>query len=661
MTGNSSPFAAGDNQREGGLVMPRSSWLIPLLAGGLGSACALDVAPFPPSHLDGNIGLDLNLINGRSAGLVVLPDRGFYVNQLRFQVNQKKFPAPDVLDWVQSETEFSALDWSGTTRMNTTWSKTRDGTYQELRPYSNATWMADHPTFRLEFYDDAGQLVAGPITLGDDGFVIARQTGLVWVDGEPGQGDYGANSSPYAAMTIATGGAFTAQRDDVYSVQVSALGPMDGTAEVDITSARGDNKKGVAVVSGVPIALGSSGASITFTDGASPSTLMVGDRWIVRCTSGQTPSIGNATPGVRASFSAVAEIRFQFPESKTAPVFHLPASTHELRVFWSQKPDQPYSIPVTIAPEPPVDYGLKVHLTVSPPQNGAFYVPGETFNLAVDLFDGNGNRLHDPGALPTYRQFLMGASGGIQYYTFNTDPSAGFFTENRLDLMKLAVYGPTDRVQQNYTTQPTTAFFVDDVNVPDMTKVVNAGLAPGSMAWDIPVANNVDVALPADAQPGSYIALAKVARSWYGQVIYREEHVVLQVGTDQPTDFDPDVGNCAVCHTGEARLDRLRHAISTEEPHFCMACHVRPNNTPIGVVVHRIHFFSAKYPVRKSGCSLCHLDPDSNTRVSIAFCGACHGDIHPGENMTFDPDPYVQCGQTCHKVLPDIHVVAKVR
>lgn len=87
---------------------------------------------------------------------------------------------------------------------------------------------------------------------------------------------------------------------------------------------------------------------------------------------------------------------------------------------------------------------------------------------------------------------------------------------------------------------------------------------------------------------------------------------------------------------------------------MCEPCHVPPHGT-VGVAVHTVHFFSTKYPARKSGCALCHIRAGSNTRASEALCGSCHGPIHPGEGLEFDRDPFAQCGQTCHRQLPSIH------
>jgi hypothetical protein len=300
-----------------------------------------------------------------------------------------------------------------------------------------------------------------------------------------------------------------------------------------------------------------------------------------------------------------------------------------------------------------------VQVTLSPPANGEYYEPGESFDMTADLFDGAGNRLHEPGELPTYRQYLFGASNGIQYYNLGTNPSAGFFTENRLNLMKLITFGPKHEIEQNYTADHDAAsFFGHEVNLPDVGKVVFAGFAPGSTAWDEPIANNMTVEIPEDAVPGTYVAAAKTARSYYGQRLYREEHVEYQVGSNEVTVFDDSVGNCQeTCHTSDARLDRLRHGIRDASQKFCQLCHAPPHAEVVGEMIHHVHFYSSKYPVRKSGCALCHLKAGSNSRASIAVCGDCHGEIHPGENMEFDSDRYARCGQTCHATMPEVHKV----
>lgn len=619
-------------------------------------ACALDVAPIPPPRLDGAVGLEIAVVNGEGSGLTLLPGHRLYVNHLRFQVHEKQFPAPDVLEWLQAESELAELDWSGTTRVRTEWSRGSDGTYQELRPYLHAAWMRDVPEFRLEFRDAGGAVTAGPIVLDTNGFVIARQTAIGWVSGEPAPGEYGENSGSYPELAVTSAGTFSGPGDDIYSIQVVTAGPADGTAVVDIASVRGDARTGVAVQSGVPIALGAAGygATITFTDGGTPPTeLVAGDRWIVRCAAGEAAAVGAAEPGTRATFSAVAEIRLQYPRAQLADVFELPATTTELLVTWSGRPDRPYVVPVAFAAADPArsGYGLGVSLRVSPPAAGGRYAPGETIEVAVDLADGAGLPLHAEGALPTYRAFIDGASNGILYYR-GTDPSGGFFTEDRLNLMRLTVFGPKHLVRETYTGGEPEGWYVHEVNLPDVASVIYAG------AWDTPLANMASFELPADAPPGTYVASAKVARSWFGQTIYLEEHVELQVGSLEPTEFAGGVGNCEVCHTVDARLARLRHGIASGSPKYCDSCHKPPRATA-GVIVHRVHFYSSIYPVRKSGCSLCHLTPESNTRSSVALCGSCHGEIHVGESIVLADDPYAECGETCHDPLPEVHAVPR--
>lgn len=628
------------------------------LMAGVVAGCALHSDHFEASRLEGTVGLDLEVTNGQAAALTLLePGREVHVNQLRFQVNQKHFPAPDVLDWIATQSEMAALDWTGATRVTTEWAEGLSGDHQELRPYLDAAWMQVPPSFTLELRDGADQPVGAPITLAAEDYVIVRQTAVVWVDGEPARGDYGANSSAYPDVGVASGGTFTGTGDDVYTVEVSAAGPLDGTARVDVRSARGDAAQGLPVVSGAPVALGGAGrgATITFTDlDAAPAVLATGDRWIVRCEGGETPAVGAATAGTRASFSAIAEIRMQFARGMVAPTFTIPDGTAKLVLYWSARPAQPYEIPVTFAPaEDGPGYGLEVELT----PDRRRYAAGETVALTIDLFDGDGKRLHEEGSLPTYRQYLAGESNGIQYYRLGQPPSAPYFLDNRLNQMRVAVFGPNQLIEQNWTDQPTTRFFVAHVDLPDVRTVVMAGVTPGSTAWDTPISNRVTFALPADAKPGTYMAVVKVARSFRGEVRYLLGEAEFQVGTDEPTAFVEPVGNCQLCHANDARLDRLRHGVRQASPRICQGCHTPTEYQALCVMLHRIHFHSPKYPVRRSGCALCHLEPGSNSRASVAVCGACHGAIHPGEDFVVDADPNAQCGQTCHDPLPPLHLV----
>ncbi len=617
--------------------------------------CAIDIEPRPPPPLEGAIGLDLAVIDGQAAPLQLLPGHRFYVNQVQVRAQQLAFPAPDVLDWLRAESQFAALDWTGVGQVASE-IEPAGGGWQELQPHLDAAWMREPASFQLEAHGAAG-LLAGPYALEAAGFVIGRQTALVWIDGEPAPGEYGGNSSDYPGLTITTGGTYGGS-GDVYSVEVVQGGTLDGTARVAVTSARSGGAPAVPLITGLPVQLGTSGAHITFDDGASPPTVLAaGDRWVVRCTGGSEPAIGEPVAGTRARFSALAETRLQYPRSEDAPVFELPEGTTELRLRWSALPERTWTIPVSFAAAGGPGYGLQAELALSPPAAGEVYAPGEEIEAVITLSDEHGMRLHPEGWLPTYRQFVAGDAAGIEYFRLGVAPSAGFFTEHRLNILRLTLFGPKQQVEQRYSEEAA-PFLLQEIDLPDTGAVVYAGLAPDSTAWDTPVPDRARFTLPADAPAGTYVASLKVSRAWGGQVLHREVHVDVQVGDPAPTGFTRAVGNCDVCHSVEARLERLRHGIDAESPRYCTACHGPPHGTA-GSMVHTVHFFSSAYPVRKSGCALCHLEPDSNTRASVVACGSCHGEIHPGEAMQLGDDPYARCGETCHDPLPEAHIVPR--
>ncbi|HTM22821.1 MAG TPA: cytochrome c3 family protein [Kofleriaceae bacterium] len=623
--------------------------LVALAAALLG--CAIDIAPRPPPPLEDAVGLDLAVTDGQAAALALQPGRRYYVNQVQVRAKQLGFPAPDALEWLQAHSQLARLDWAGIDQVGVD-IEASGGAWRELQPHLDAAWMGRPARFEVEARDAGGPL-AGPFVLDAADFVIGRQTAMVWIDGEPAPGDYGANAGDYTGLSVISGGAF-AGADEVYAIEVVTAGGADGSARVTVTSARGDLGAPEPVISGSPIALGDDGVTIRFTDSADPPTVLVaGDRWVVRCQDGV---VGPALAGTPARFSALAESRLQFPRADDAPVFELPEATTELRLTWDALPAQPWTIPVTFTDGSGPDYGLEPELALSAPADGAVYAPGESVEAVITLRDGDGQRLHPEGALPTYRQFVDGESAGIQYYRLGVAPGDYFFTEYRLNILRVALFGPKQLVRQRYGDEE--PFVVQEINLPDVASVVMAGQAPGSSAWDTPIPDRVSFTLPDDAPPGTYVVSLKVSRAFGGQVLHREVHTDIQVGDAEPTAFAPGVGNCGLCHAVDAKLERLRHGIDAESPRYCDACHGPPHGT-VGALIHTVHFFSSAYPVRKSGCALCHLEPDSNTRVSMIACGACHGEIHPGEPMAEGRDPYARCGETCHDPLPAVHIVPR--
>jgi hypothetical protein len=622
-----------------------SSLLIGLFSTG---SCKLDAQQLPHDNIRGSVGFDINIENSAPTPLVLVPGKSYYVDEIRLAATQFDFPKDTVIDWLGRFSDFSVLDWTGMIGVRTQCEEQEDGSYTATCMFRDANWMHGDPSFSLEFQDEQGTSILGPIMLTKKNFAISRLTSFWWADGATGKDDLGSNQSTYfGQIEIATAGTFTGPDDDIYIVEVATAGPLDGTATVDITSVRGDERLAVPVTSGQPIDLGAAGrgATITFTEVTADSELIAKDRWTVDCSAG-SQEVGAPQSAKRAGFSAMARILFSVAK-KDSEVFEVPWEAESLKITWSANPAKPYVAPIEFNFEPDPDFGFEVEVSLSPPADGAVYQPGESVEVSVNLFDGAGNQLHPDGQLPTYRQFLEGESNGIQYFHLSPIPCLAFFSECRLDLMEVAVAGPKHRVEQNYLEGPARTFFTTGHEFPEVWTTFVPDM------WDMPIANKFTFELPADAHPGTYVVLAKASRNYLGETSNRMKIAEFQVGTRLETQYRLRVGNCKVCHFESASLKRLRHGVA--DVNTCRICHLRDHGTACEHL-HTIHFFSPNFRIPRNDCSLCHLSHDSNSRASMAICSSCHGSIHPAELELEEHDPYAHCGTNCHKDTSTGHI-----
>jgi hypothetical protein len=630
-------------------ISARSLVLSGLLIGffSIGS-CKFDVETLPHHNIRGSVGFELHIDDGVAAPLVLVPGKSYYVDQIRLQVAQFGFPEDTVIDWLRRFTDFSVLDWDKMIGVRTEWEMAEDGSYTVTRMFRDAVWMSGNPVFSLEFLDEQGTSILGPINLSKANYAISRLTSMWWAVGAPGEGDLGSNlNSYYGQIDITTAGTFTGPEDDIYVVEVATAGPLDGTALVDIASVRGDERLGVPVTSGEPIDLGSAGrgATITFTEVTEDSELNAKDRWTIDCSAG-SQEVGAPQPAVKAEFSAMARIFFSVAR-KDGEVFEIPWESDSLKITWSANPGKPYIAPIEFNFEPELDFGFGIEVGLSPPADGSAYQPGESVELSVDLFDGAGAKLHPDGQLPTYRQFLDGESNGIQYFHLSPVPCHAFFSECRLDLMEVTIAGPKQHIEQNYLEGPAESFFKAGHEFPEVWTTFVPDM------WDMPIANKFSFDLPEDAKPGTYVALVKASRRYLGENSHSLKVVDFQVGTREETDYKQRIGNCKVCHFDSASLKRLRHG--TTDPNTCRICHLRDHGTACEHL-HTIHFFSPSFRIPRNDCSLCHLSHASNSQAREAICASCHGEIHPDELDLKEHDPYAHCGTNCHKDASTGHI-----
>src|SRR5262249_31135423 len=195
---------------------------------------------------------------------------------------------------------------------------------------------------------------------------------------------------------------------------------------------------------------------------------------------------------------------------------------------------------------------------VGAPANGSHYVPGEVASFRVTYRDGQGNRLHPPGSLPTYGQFLRGeVPSGLRYHDFSLSPTLYYALKHRESNMERALAGPTDRLRTprtvvgpeqlplplvNVATVAADGFSAVANEVPAVSVLLAGFFAPA--AWDTPVSDVLPFTIPADARPGTYVAAIKARREFGGEALNRSATATIQVGAAAPTSYAPRTGNC---------------------------------------------------------------------------------------------------------------------
>ncbi|MCY1047716.1 hypothetical protein OV208_40845 [Corallococcus sp. bb12-1] len=346
-----------------------------------------------------------------------------------------------------------------------------------------------------------------------------------------------------------------------------------------------------------------------------------------------------------------------------------------LRATWSQLPNRPFFFPVTyVLPEDrpstctddagqPVQCspGLDSRLTFAPPTEGSFYKPGEPVSIYVDLRDSAGNHLHSADLLPSAREIISNQSNGIMTFVPNV---IGTVMEND-SISNVAIAGPIQNFKvlgdpsdkPQFAARPFPFAFIDDATL--------TGLTPGLADFKWPTRQTFT--LPADAQPGTYVALVKFNRASMGERVAKLSPFFFQVGQDEATSYPGNVGNCQICHRGVNSLDNLRHGLSVDHIESCKVCHHYDTDT-VGrtqEMVHRIHMNSPRYPADRADCTVCHLTRKSTERPSLALCGSCHPSQHGDEyfQTAFKQrgavNKFGNCAQTCHggDQLPSSHIL----
>jgi hypothetical protein len=255
-------------------------------------------------------------------------------------------------------------------------------------------------------------------------------------------------------------------------------------------------------------------------------------------------------------------------------------------------------VPVHRDPPAAVGYGLQAQLVRETPYPArGYFLPGEQVTLRVTYADVDGHRLHAAGSLPSYGASLFGdpAALGLRYLTFTDDPVLYWAHKNTQSDMTFTVAGPLDRMRSVGSTPitiaeaflpqiPTATVAADGwsgaVQIFPPTYLVFPclfSLASGTPAPECfqPVTDAFTVTVPADAQPGTWLATVKARRVWEGEPVQAAASVKFQVGRVVPTGFTPRMSGCARCHVGQSSLAIVGHGfdVGNRERPECLSCH----------------------------------------------------------------------------------------
>jgi hypothetical protein len=346
-----------------------------------------------------------------------------------------------------------------------------------------------------------------------------------------------------------------------------------------------------------------------------------------------------------------------------------------IRVTWTQMPDDPFYFPVTYVSQQdlplscldsannPVQcgFGMDPNLRFVSPNADNVFQPGDTVNAFVDLRDDKGNRLHPQDTLPSGAEMTSNNANGllymiIPYFERTAEQDMIPVVTMAGPLHKMRVRSNPYNVGEHYFSDPAPFNFVSD------TASTTLVTAEYSQKWSTRFTRK----LPANAEPGTYVALVKWNRFFAGERFVKAKPHFFQVGTATPTTYPGLVGNCQICHRGVLSLDNLRHGLSVDHVESCKACHQYDNERGqhIQEFIHKVHARSPRYPAGRNDCTMCHLTRESATRPSLDVCSSCHPSAHGEEFFTsqfngpIEPNKYGNCAQSCHgDTTPAAHIL----
>jgi hypothetical protein len=332
------------------------------------------------------------------------------------------------------------------------------------------------------------------------------------------------------------------------------------------------------------------------------------------------------------SYIAEALVQFRDPLHPELSAAAIPKDATQLGVLWTAEHDHMRFAPVTHATRKNVEwgYGFVPKLSVvNPPANHRFYVPGEQLTLQMSFFDGEGNRLFAPGAMPTYQDFENDdIPSGLRYYDGFREVLELFWAlKHREGNMLIDLAGPVDQLRYAAVSEPQLTDLFEpqttfaDAKLDGFTSI--ATLQPLALSeagpGDVnPVSDEIPFVLPIDAKPGTYIAVFKARRDYGGEALNRVAETEIQVGQTEaspPTQFT--TGHCEDCHQGRSDFEVILHGVSDRRT--CFGCHPTLGFEPdhaLDCRVHTIHTRSHRFPANPFDCSTCHLQQPSG----IARC-----------------------------------------
>lgn len=347
-------------------------------------------------------------------------------------------------------------------------------------------------------------------------------------------------------------------------------------------------------------------------------------RFVARQIATGCPDVGDCT-GATFTAQGLVQLRDALRASERAQL--IPPGATRLSLKWTAQNQTLRTVEVNhaAASDFPFGYGFQISLEpVSTPLNGSSYQPGEEVTFRLTYRDAAGNRLHPPGSLPTFGQFLRGEiTSGLRYFDVFLGPTTYYALKHRESNLLLTLSGPTSKLRTSLSTVGLEQFFLPFATVastdPDGFTAIASGVPPFPVLfgglfvpaiWETPVSDQVSFIIPSDAEAGTYVVATKARREFGGQALNRGTTTTIQVGTATPTIFTAKTGNCNQCHTGPSSLGSILHGLTDRSA--CYSCHASLATEPdaaLDIRVHMVHGRSARFPGNVNNCATCHLTP----------------------------------------------------